>query len=241
MARLLIISDIHGNFPALEAVLKKSSPQNYDLVLNAGDSIVYAPFTNETLNALSNLEKQISILGNTDLKVLQLLNGKEFKKPGKPEKRFCYLSASKEISPENIAFLHKLSKSVILNIEGKKIILCHGSPSRFDEHLFPSTPNSKFRKIAEKHNADIIIFGHSHVPFLKNIDGTLFLNPGSVGRPFDGNWLASYAELEISSDFNPKVNFQRCEYDLEMLIKRLKISGFAPLYERMYRQGRKLN
>ncbi|MGB3223768.1 MAG: metallophosphoesterase family protein, partial [Desulforhopalus sp.] len=78
--RLLLISDIHGNYPALQAIDRQLNAANFDYIINSGDCLVYAPFPNETLDWLSK-HKAISILGNTDQKVIKLLLGKSFKKP----------------------------------------------------------------------------------------------------------------------------------------------------------------
>lgn len=241
ITRLLLIADIHANYPAFEAVLKKSPPENFDLILNAGDSTVYAPFPNETLSALSEIKNQISILGNTDLKVLKLLNGKEFKKPKKLETRELYLRTARDLTNENIRFLKSLKKEHLFQIYKINILLCHGSPARFNEYLFPNTPDFRFRELAKQYPGEIIIFGHSHIPFAKRIGNTLFINPGSIGRPFDGDYRASHAILEIRKDSVPVVHFYRCDYPLSSLLLKIRERKYPPIYEKMFIQGRKLN
>ena len=82
---ILLISDIHGNYPALHAVADYFAADRFDHIINCGDSLVYAPFPNETMHWLEE-RQAISILGNTDKKVIQLLQGKPMRKPGQRRK-----------------------------------------------------------------------------------------------------------------------------------------------------------
>ena len=123
---ILLISDIHANWPALQAVLKTYPAQQFDYLLNTGDTTVYAPYPNETIAQLAALPNQISILGNTDKKVLKLIAGKNFKKPSKAEKRELYLQTAQQLTHTNLQFLQSLPKKQHLNLAGYKILLCHG-------------------------------------------------------------------------------------------------------------------
>ena len=84
--RILLVADIHGNYPAIKAISEELGISTFDYLLNCGDSLVYAPFANETLRWLLQY-KGISILGNTDRKVIDLLHGRPMIKPKKEEKR----------------------------------------------------------------------------------------------------------------------------------------------------------
>ena len=87
--KILLISDIHANYPALKAVVDYFSGEHFDTICNCGDSLVYGPFPNETLSWLE-ANNVHSIVGNTDRKVIKLIKGKTFKKPSKEEKRIMY-------------------------------------------------------------------------------------------------------------------------------------------------------
>ena len=237
--KILLISDIHGNYPALEAVDRHADAASFDRIFNIGDATVYAPFPNETLDWLRQHEV-ISILGNTDIKVIKLLTGKSFKKPRKSEKRIMYSWTADHLTPNNKEYLSAVRNRIKLELEGYRVGLFHGSPEQDNEHLFNDTPATRFQELARKSDCHIIITGHSHSPYYKKIKGTHFINPGSVGRMFDKNPDASYATLELLPD-RVKVQHYRCPYDIDKVIRELRNNLMPPIYEDMFRLGRKLN
>jgi predicted phosphodiesterase len=113
--KILLISDIHGNYPALAAVSDAVEHLSCEHIFNCGDSLVYAPFPNETLDWLRN-RRAFSIRGNTDDRVIKLIKGKSFKKPSKPEKRIMYTSTAAVLSPENSGFLLEMKKKKLLRL-----------------------------------------------------------------------------------------------------------------------------
>jgi len=239
MVRILLISDIHGNYPALQAVAKQADIGSCDYILNCGDSIVYAPFANQVLHWLSSHDV-VSILGNTDSKVIKLLKGKTFKKPAKKEKRIMYNHTAETLTRNNRSFLLGLSRKKKLKIKKRCIAIYHGSPAKHTEFLFATTPEIRFHELAEISNADIIITGHSHDPYHKIIANTHFINPGSVGRMFDGIPQASFAILTLKAD-TAHVKLYRCGYAVEEVVTELARAGLPKIYAEMYRKGRKLN
>lgn len=237
--KLLLISDIHGNYPALAALADAYDPGTYDLICNCGDSTVYAPFANETIDWLQK-NRVVSIRGNTDDKVIRLLKGKTFKKPGKPEKRIMYTSTAETLSSKNRTYLLALKKKRKLNLGKITLGMFHGSPADHDEFLFSSTPEKRFAELAEGSNCDIIVTGHSHSPFHKEIAGVHFINPGSVGRMFDGNPELSFAELKLENN-KPLVTHHRLAYDIDWVVRSIREQNLPAIYGRMYRLGKKLN
>lgn len=246
--RILLISDIHGNYPALRTLWAKLGAIDFDYVINAGDSLVYAPFPNQTLNWLRNREA-ISILGNTDKKVLKLLKGKSFKKPSKLEKVRMYTSTANELSKKNVKYLRSFPKSTsvelslpsLKNKNAKiKIGIFHGSPAQHHEFLFAATPDSRFSELASNIDFKIVVTGHSHSPYHKTISDIHFVNPGSVGRMFDANPTLSCAIIEIIYN-QIKVKHFRISYPVSEVIERIKQLHLPEIYCRMYSQGRKLN
>jgi putative phosphoesterase len=237
--KILLISDIHGNYPALEAVDLQAKAEHFDLIINGGDSVVYATFPNETLDWLRE-KKAISILGNTDIKVLKLLQGKSFKKPRKAEKRIMYTWTADQLTGKNKRYLTTFGHYKDLELENYRVCLYHGSPENPDEHLFQDTPATRYQELAEKTSCNIIITGHSHSPYHKKIDNVHFINPGSVGRMFDSNPEASYAILELGKK-GVKVQHFRCPYDVVAATEGIKDNLLPQIYAKMFRQGRKLN
>lgn len=243
---ILVISDIHANFNALEAVASFFD-HPFDLILNGGDTTVYGPFPNETIDWLQ-AHRSLSILGNTDRHIITLLHGKTFKKPRRAEKRIMYGWTAAELSSRNRTWLisQPLLRTVFLaeydpqRSTSLAVGLHHGSPDDPDELLFADSPPERFRALAGKSKQQIIITGHSHTPYYKCINHVHFINPGSLGRMFDGNPAASCAVLRIDRD-NIDVSHFRIPYAVENLIKRLEKLRFPAIYSKMYRTGRKLN
>jgi putative phosphoesterase len=240
MKNLLILGDIHANYPALDAIANYIQPQRYDWIINTGDFTVYGTFPNETIQWFRERKKTICILGNTDRKILRILEGKKLEKPRKEEKRVMYFWTSKTLSPENIAYLQSLPEHAELIAEEFRIGIFHGTLDDPDEELFPSAPESRFQKLAMDSVYHIQIMGHSHVPYHKITDGIHFINPGSVGRMFDEDFRASFATLKITSG-KIAVEFFRISYSVEAVITDLKNKGLPDIYAKMFRLGKKLN
>ena len=247
MIRILLISDIHGNFPALKAIDDYFRSQSFDYIINCGDSLVYGPFPNETLAWLEN-NATISILGNTDKKVIKLLKGKGFAKPSDPDKRVMYTWTADQLDTSSKRYIFSLKKKDTLKLTSKikgdqrtyTIGIYHGSPERPHEFLFNTTPEQRFIELASMCEAEVIVFGHSHDPFHKIIKNKHFINPGSVGRMFDGNPEASCSILEFSPT-ELRVTHYRIAYDIQQTVDKLSRESLPAMYESMFRLGKKTN
>jgi len=236
---ILLISDIHANFPALEAVINHFNDRSFEAVLNCGDSVVYAPFPNETLHWLAD-NNVISILGNTDRKLIKLLKGRSFKKPRKKEKRIMYTWTSTELDARSKKYILSLKKSRQLSLDGHSIGLFHGSPADPDEFLFPDTSPARFAQLAATSPAEIIITGHSHTPYHIKRDGCHFINPGSIGRMFDSNPAASCAVLTLNGSIIHTAFF-RIPWEIQRTTEALRNNNMPQIYQLMYQMGKKLN
>ncbi|MFT5698847.1 MAG: putative phosphodiesterase [Desulforhopalus sp.] len=246
--RILLISDIHGNAPALQAIQTHFKGLKFDAIINCGDTLVYAPFPNETLDLLRQLNA-ISILGNTDKKVIKLLQEKSFTKPGKPEKRIMYESTAEALTQQNSNFLQGFKKKTSYTVYKKAEIngdhdltigIFHGSPAAHHEFLFDTTDDSRFKELAASCKHNIVVTGHSHTPYYKHNGGVHFINPGSVGRMFDGDAASSCAVLTISAD-TISVIHHRVSYDVEVVIRAIIEQNLPEIYSQMFRLGKKLN
>jgi putative phosphoesterase len=240
MTKILVLGDIHANYPALEAIIKYIQPDRFDRIVNTGDFTVYSTFPNETIQWFRERKRTICILGNTDRKILRILKGKKLKKPKKNEKRVMYFWTSEHLHPENIIYLKSLRKQTDITVGGFRIGIFHGTREDPDEELFPSAPESRFQQLAKDSPYQVHIMGHSHVPFYKIVDGIHFINPGSVGRMFDGDPRASFAILKISSEKIAVEHF-RIPYAVEAVIADLKNQKLPDIYAKMFRVGMKLN
>ena len=123
-----------------------------------------------------------------------------------------------------------------IKLEGIKLRLVHGSPASPDEHLRENTPAERLRELAKKVNAGVVLCGHSHEAFAREVSGTWFINPGSVGRLDDGDPRASYAILEIDHD-KVKAQFFRVPYDIQAAVEQMRQTGMAEIFGQVLRQG----
>ena len=240
MKKILLLGDVHANYPALKAIGQYIKPDRFDRIINTGDFTVYSTFPNETIQWFRKRKKTICILGNTDRKILRILNGKKLKKPKKEQKRVMYYWTSENLLTENIAYLKYLPKKTDFTVGCFRIGVFHGTREDPDEELFPSAPESRFQQLAKDSPDQVHIMGHSHVPFYKIVDGIHFINPGSVGRMFDGDPRASFAILKISSEKIAVEHF-RIPYAVEAVIADLKNQKLPDIYAKMFRLGKKLN
>ncbi len=237
--KILLLSDIHANFPALKACIKYFSDISFDAICNSGDSLVYGPFPNKTLHWLQK-NNVYSIVGNTDKKIISLLQGKSFKKPRKAEKRIMYSWTFDQLHSVSKQYLLSLKQSLSFSAANYSVSLFHGSPEHPNEFLFPDTSVRRFEELASICNSDIIITGHSHIPYHKLIGNTHFINPGSIGRMFDSNPDASCAVLTILKQ-TVSVQHYRISWPINKTLHALNKNQLPEIYQSMYISGRKLN
>jgi putative phosphoesterase len=222
--RLAIISDIHGNLFALDAVLADIRSRAVDAVYCLGDLVGYAPFPNEVTDRIRSLNIP-TIMGNYDDGVGFDRDecGCAYTNPQDQalgDRSLVWTRA--QVTPENKAFLRTLLKEIPLNVDGKRVLLVHGSPRRMNEYLFEDRPLSSFQRLAASSSADIIVFGHTHRPYTKAVEGVLFVNAGSVGKPKDGDPRACYAVVEPGAA--DPVQFIRVPYDVGAVATAIRAS-----------------
>jgi putative phosphoesterase len=222
--RMAIFSDIHGNLPALEAVLTDIGRQHVDAVYCLGDLVGYAPFPNEVIEIIRR-EGFPTIMGNYDDGVGFDRDecGCAYREP--KEQRLGQQSlmwTRTHVRPENKAYLRGLHSQIRFEADSKRVLLVHGSPRRINEYLFEDRLESSFQHRAASSEADVIVFGHTHKPYTKLVDGVLFVNVGSVGKPKDGDWRACYAVIEPAS--SKPVQFVRLDYDVQTVTAAIRRS-----------------
>jgi putative phosphoesterase len=223
-----VFSDVHANLHALQRVFQDGEERGIQVFLNAGDSIGFGPCPNEVLELLCE-KNVLNILGNYDIEVLE---GK--KTDAKAEKKIAFKFITKELATSCKDYLASLPHELRLEVAGKKLLVTHGSPESIEEHIFPDTPAERLKTLAATAKVDVIVVGHSHEQFRKDTSGTCFVNPGSVGRPGDGNPQAAYAILS----FNPfKIDLIRLDYDIEGAAGSLRKKGLPESFSQMLLRG----
>ena len=184
-----IIADVHANFRALEAVLAEMGP--VEMLCCAGDITGYYHDINEVIEVLRDAGC-VMILGNHDY----YLVGNMVRHPNPLVARSLQYTR-RNISAENLALLGRLPVTRSLSVDGLTIRMFHGSPwNPLEHYLYPDSDD--LDRLAEV-EADVIILGHTHYPFGKEIGGKLVINPGSVGQGRPAGRLPSYAILQTGS------------------------------------------
>ena len=235
--KILLIADIHGNLPALQAVLRHAQGEApIETILNMGDSVGYGPYPDEVVRAIQGAAF-VNILGNYDKKVLSKSQREEnWAQVSSPDKRQLFAWTYQALSKSSRKYLKTLPKFRELSLAGKSILMTHGSPASPTEHLLPDTPTERFAELAALAGTEIVLCGHSHQAFTIQAGETLFINPGSVGRPDDGLPLASYAILTLAGGA-VDVEHYRIPYDLLAAVRRMRQTGLPPIFAEVLRQG----
>ncbi|MFA4884230.1 MAG: metallophosphoesterase family protein [Candidatus Margulisiibacteriota bacterium] len=209
--KIAVLGDIHGNSLALKAVLNEIRNEGIDRLLIAGDLVGYYYHPDEVFVVLSDFDYEM-VQGNHD-EMLAAHSVWDDRQRAKYNSKYgsALKKAAEQLSNEQINVLQALPWRRELVIEGKKIILCHGSPLDRDEYIYPDAPENVFDRSVAQGEYDLVIMGHTHYPLLKKNKGVTFLNPGSVGQPRDGRPGASWAILNTTG---LAVEFRLTQYDV---------------------------
>ena len=241
--RVALIGDVHANLPALDAVLRDAREQAVDAIWNVGDAVGYGAFPNEVINELRE-HAASSIAGNYDNKVLKFPKKHSKWRKRKPAQKFlAFQWAHHSLTRHNLDYLRSLPKEIVVDALDSSVLLTHGSPASSKEHLSPSTPQTRMLELASLVDADLVVCGHSHQPFVRDAAGVRFINPGSVGRPDDGDPRASYAVAEFGGvgDGGVDVRHHRIAYDTARAACAIRELGLPEAFAQMVLQGRDLD
>lgn len=235
--KITLVADIHGNLPALQAVLTHARSQYAtEKILNMGDITGYGPFPDEVVKTIRGIQF-INILGNYDKKVISKTNREEdWQSVSSPDKRKLFSWTYHALSKSSRKFLRSLPESQEITLGGKTILMTHGSPASHSEHLLAETPKTRFSELAAIAGTDIVLSGHSHQAYALEVDGILFVNPGSVGRPDDGDPRAGYAVLTIEGD-QVSVEHFRVPYNIMASVRRMRQTGLPLVFTKILRKG----
>ncbi len=230
---IALISDIHSNWEALQAVWKEI--KKADAILCMGDLVGYGASPNEVVEFVGREMKRRTFLcvrGNHD-------NAIAFGAAWgfNPYAREAVRWHQRVMSIENLEFLRRLPvRQFFTDDTGRSYLLIHGSPrAPLDEYLFPWLPEDEFRAVLRYIKQDDLLVGHTHVPMLKLVDESRIINPGGVGQPRDGDWRAAYALISTEEEPPDNVEFHRVEYDVEEATRKIVEAGLPRfLAERLF-------
>lgn len=228
--RIVVLADIHSNLPALDAVLEDAESRLGSIVpmIVLGDVISLGPNPNECVTRLRSRQETRFVSGNNERYIVERLYDaaegfhKDIYKKIPAGIRDNLRWTRDNLLDESIEFLMNWPCWLEMDIAGRKVFAAHGS-RHSDEDVIPrKIRNENFAQEWREH--DVYMFGHTHQPFVERVNGTLFLNPGSVGAPLDGDIRASYAILDLSKD-PIEIEIRRVEYDLEETVRQMTSSG----------------
>ncbi len=235
--RVALISDIHGNAIALEAVLADIHQAKVDAIICLGDIATIGPEPMKVLKRIRDLNIPC-VKGNHDDALLQPDQAATYHIPPilQPVLDWC----AAQITPSTCEFLKNLPPTYSINLSEQHNLFCfHGSPGCYTDKLLAITPPEKLDHFLQGHTASVMACGHTHLQMLRQHNSILLVNPGSVGQPFlntpaSGNppVLMQWAEYAIVQSFDGKLNvdFRRIPYSISALRQAIANSGI-PLRE----------
>lgn len=245
--KIVLLSDIHANLPAMEAAFADIDSRNPDAVYCLGDLVGYNVWPNEVVQAIQ--KRNIATLaGNHDLKVPKPGNESQVEVSGK---NYAYSIVGNTEREYLLTLPAHIRLEFQLNGEKLNVLFVHGSPRSVNEYLLEDMEESLLSEIMQEAKADILCFGHSHKPYHRIINtGTKgenyfrhAINIGSVGKPKDNNPRGCYVLLPINADCSVtnkealQVEFIRFEYDVEKAAKAVEESPLPNEFADMLRRG----
>ncbi len=215
--RIAVISDIHANAIALKAVIIHIKKQSIDKIIFLGDLVMNGPHPKETLEIMKEMSPLVWIKGNTDNWLYEM--GINFTPITEREERFYSLNkvAKSRLTSEDIELLLSKPEKQNIEIEGIKILCVHGSNLSDSEPLGIMTPIENLEKITNEIDTDVLLCGHSHLPYYASFNGKKIINVGSVSLSMDAEPLASYGVLDIDQRVISYTN-HKVPYDIKQVL-----------------------
>jgi putative phosphoesterase len=226
MSDVAIITDVHGNLPALEATLARIDDLGIDRLYCGGDLVGYGPQPNEVC-ALTAEREIPTIYGNYDYAIARNLH----------DCGCAYITPhDREIGQESVEWtlehtdqrskdwMRELPFDLRFEVGDTSIHLVHGSPRKVNEYLFEDKPASLYERLAAAEDADVLVFGHTHKPWIREYGDVLFVNCGSVGKPKDGDPRGAFAVLSPTAA-GVDARIERVGYDAESVAAQVRESG----------------
>lgn len=234
-----ILGDVHGNIEALKVVYDSAVTMNVDKIYHLGDLGGYAPFVNEVVDFM--IEHGIEgVQGNYDEAVANDREhcGCKYEDPVQAEMAQQSYEWTKSHTAKNSKnYMGKLPIEISFEGAGKRVKLFHATPHKNNLYWYEDRPEKFYDEMANKANADILIYGHTHKPYKKEHNGKIFINAGSVGKPKDGDPRACLTVVE-TAPILLKVEFIRIAYNVEKVAAAITSSGLPTYFAERLKEGR---
>ena len=224
--RVAVITDIHGNLPALQAALARIDEQGIGRVYCGGDLVGYGPHPNEVC-ALIRERGIATIYGNYDHAIAR----------DEEDCGCAYITPhDRELGQQSVVwtlantdraskdFMRGLPFDLRFDVGGVPVHLVHGSPRKVNEYLFEDKPTSLYERLAAAETDRVLVFGHTHKPWVREYGGVLFVNCGSVGKPKDSDPRGAFAVLAPAGG-TVDVTIERVDYDAASVADQVRSAG----------------
>jgi putative phosphoesterase len=221
------IYDIHGNLPALNAVIKEIENVQADLILIGGD-VVSGPMPRGTLDRFSSLNLPVRFIrGNGDREVVTAFDGKSLPETMSEEGHGVTKWVAEQLTRSQRDFLAQLPERMTLQVEGLgDVLFCHATPLSDEEIFTPISTSERISRIFAGVEELFVVCGHTHMQFEHQVNGLRILNAGSVGMPY-ADHPGAYWMLIGPDGFE----FRRTTYDLERAARDIEGSGYPQARE----------
>jgi putative phosphoesterase len=221
--RVAALYDVHGNLPALEAVLRDVDDAGADLIVVGGD-VASGPMPSQVVTLLQSLGNRARFVrGNAD-RVLDFVGRSD-------DDRHVWVRARRWVADQlgeaQLAFLASLPLDEIVDVEGLgRVRFCHGAPGSDEEVITRLTTEERLARLLEGVEERVVVCGHTHVQFDRIVGNTRVVNAGSVGVPYEARpgayWLLA----------GPEISLRRTPYDVDNAARRIRATGY-PSAERL--------
>lgn len=226
MSKVAVITDIHGNLPALEAALARVEELGIEEFYCGGDLVGYGPWPNQVCGLIEDRAIP-TVYGNYDYAIAR----------DEEDCGCAYVTPhDRELGQRSVEwtlahtdrrskdFMRVLPFDLRFELAGRRVRLVHGSPRKVNEYLFEDKPARTFERIASGADCDVLVFGHTHKPWIAAHGGVLFVNCGSVGKPKDGDPRGAFAVLE-GTEAGAVAHIERFDYDAELASREVSAAG----------------
>jgi putative phosphoesterase len=226
-----VITDIHGNLAAMQAALARIAELSIERIYCGGDLVGYGPHPNEVCALIQ--ERGIpTIYGNYDYAIAR----------DEEDCGCAYVTAhDRELGQQSVAwtlahadqaakdFMRGLPFDLRFPVGSADVHLVHGSPRKVNEYLFEDKPARLYERLAAAERDRVLVFGHTHKPWVHEYGGVLFANCGSVGKPKDGDPRGAFALLRPAGD-SVEVTIERVAYDAAAVADEVRSGGLPAEY-----------
>lgn len=226
--RIGLISDIHGNLLALDAVLEELDREEVDQLVCLGD-VAVGPQPAETLARVRELGCPV-VMGNWDAAFLGEMPEAETEVGEMLVEIGNWWAAF--LSPADRRFMESFQPTLALSLGSTTALCFHGSPKSYDDWIFATTPDEELRPLLDEVEAPVLLGGHTHVQMIRRYEHSVIVNPGSVGLPFREWWprpvrISPWAEYGIlgSDDGHLSIDLRRTPFDVDAFLRLSLESG----------------